>query len=72
MELNGNDARTGLDECASYRPSSRTDIENKVTGDDASVCDEAASPTTIELVPPPPWPADRGHGGPSPCSMSWV
>jgi hypothetical protein len=58
------------DERASYRPSSRTDVENKVTGNDASVCDDAARPTTIELTPPPPWPADRGHGGPSPCSKS--
>jgi hypothetical protein len=66
MQLNRNNARTGGDERASYRSSSRTDVENKVTRNDASVCDEATRPTTIELMPPPPWPADRGHGGPSP------
>jgi hypothetical protein len=65
MQLIRNNARTGRDERASYRSSSRTDVENKVTGNDASVCDDAARPTTIELMPPPPWPADRGHGGPS-------
>jgi len=66
MQLDCNNARTGGDERAGYRSCSRTDVENKVTGDYASVCDEAARPTTIELMPPPPWPADRGHGGPSP------
>jgi hypothetical protein len=66
MQLNRNNARTGRDERASYRSSSRTDVENKVTGNDASVCDDAARPTTIELMPPPSWPADRVHGGPSP------
>jgi hypothetical protein len=66
MQLNRNNARTGRDERASYRSGSRTDVENKVTGNDASVCDDAARPTTIELMPPRPWPADRGHGGPSP------
>ena len=66
MQLNRNNARTGRDERAGYRSSSRTDVENKVTGNDASVCDDAARPTTIELMPPPPWHADRGHGGPSP------
>ena len=62
MQLNRNNERAGRGE----RASSRTDVENKVTGNDASVCDDAARPTTIELMPPPPWPADRGHGGPSP------
>ena len=66
MQLDRNNARTGCDERASYRPCSRTDVEDKITGNDASVCDDAARPTTIELMPPPPWPADRGHGGPSP------
>lgn len=66
MQLNRNNSCTGRDESASYRSSSRADVENKVTGNDASVCDDAACPTTIELMPPPPWPADRGHGGPSP------
>jgi hypothetical protein len=66
MQLNRHNARTGRDEGASYRSGSRTDIENEVTGNHASVCDDAAGPTTIELMPPPPWPADRGHGGPSP------
>jgi hypothetical protein len=66
MQLNRNNARSGGDEGASYRSGSRTDIENKVTGNDASVCDDAARPSTIELMPPPPWPADRGHGAPSP------
>ena len=65
MALNRNNARTGRGESASYRSNSRTDVENKVTGNDAGVCDDAARPTTIELMPPPPWPADRGHGGPS-------
>jgi hypothetical protein len=66
MQLNRNNARTGRDERASDRSSPRTDVENKVTGNDASVCDDAARPTTIELMPPPPRPADRGHGEPSP------
>lgn len=66
MQLNRNNARTGRDERASYRSNPRTDVENKVTGNDVSVCDDAARPTTIELMPPPPWPADRGHDGPSP------
>jgi hypothetical protein len=66
MQLNRNNARTGRDERASYCSSSRTDVENKVTGNDAIVCDDAGRPTTIELMPPPPWPADRGHSGPSP------
>jgi hypothetical protein len=72
MQLNRNNGRTGGDERARYRSGSRTDIENKVTGYYASVCDDAARPTTIELMPPPPWPTDRGHGGPSPSSTSWV
>jgi hypothetical protein len=66
MQFNRNNVRAGRDECTGYRSSSRPDVENKVTGNDASVCDDAAGPTTIELMPPPPWPADRGHGGPSP------
>ena len=66
MQLNRNNPRSRSGECASYRSSSRTDVEDEVTGDDASVCDDAVRPTTIELMPPPPWPADRGHGGPSP------
>ena len=66
MQINRNNVRSSRGERASYRASSRTDVENKVTGNDASVCDDAARPTTIELMPPPPWPADRGHGGPSP------
>jgi hypothetical protein len=65
MQLDGHNARTGRNERASYRTSSCTDVENKVTGNDASVCHDAARPTTIELMPPPPWPADGGHG-PSP------
>ena len=72
VQLNRDNARTGRDERTSYRSSSRTDVENKVTGNDAGVCDDAARPTTIELMPPPRWPADRGHGGPSPRSKSWV
>jgi hypothetical protein len=72
MQLDRINARTGRDERASYRSSCRTDVENKVTGNDASVCDDAARPTTMALMPPPPWPADRRHGGPSPCSKSWV
>jgi hypothetical protein len=66
MQLNRHNARTRRHERASYRSSSRTDVENKVTGNDASVCNDAARPTTIELMPPPPWAADRGHGRPSP------
>lgn len=66
MQLNGNNAGTGGGEGASHRSSARTDVEHKVTGNDASICDDAARPTTIELMPPPPWPADRGHDGPSP------
>lgn len=66
MQLNRNNACTRRGEGASYRASSRTDVENEVTRNDASVCDDAARPTTIELMPPPPWPADRGHGRPSP------
>jgi hypothetical protein len=54
MQLNRNNARTGRGERASYRSSSRTDVENKVTGNDASVSDDAACPTTIELMPSPP------------------
>jgi hypothetical protein len=54
MQLNGDNVRAGRDEGASYRSSSRTDVEDKVTGHDASVCDNAARPTTIELMPPPP------------------
>lgn len=64
MQLNRNNVRTGCDQRASYRSSSRTDVEDKLTGNDTSVCDDAARPTTIELMPPPPWPAVRGHGGP--------
>lgn len=66
MQLDRDDARSDGGERAGYRSAPRTDVENKVTGNDASVCDDAAGPTTIELMPPPPWPADRGHGGPSP------
>jgi hypothetical protein len=65
MQFNGNNARTGGGEGASYRSSSCTDIEHKVTGNDASVCDDAARPSAIELMPPPPRPANGGHG-PSP------
>jgi hypothetical protein len=66
MQLDRNNARTGRDECASYRTRSRTDVEDEITGNDTSVCDDAARPTTIELMPPPPRSADRGHDGPSP------
>jgi hypothetical protein len=66
MQLNRHNARTGGDEGASYRSCSGTNVDNKVTGNDPSVCDDAARPLTIELMPPPPWPAYRGHGGPSP------
>jgi len=66
MQLNRNNTRTGRDKRAGYRSSSRSDVENKVIGNDASVFDDAAHPSTIELMPPPPWPADRGHGEPSP------
>jgi hypothetical protein len=72
MQPNRDHAHAGRDERARYRSSSGTDVENKVSGSDASVCDDAARPTAIELMPPPPWPADYGHGGPSPCSTSWV
>ena len=53
MRLNRNDPRAGRDERASYRSSSGTDVENKVSGSDASVCD-AARPAAIELMPAPP------------------
>lgn len=66
MQLNGHNPRVGRDERTSDRSSSGTDVENEVTGNDASVGNDAACPTTIELVPPPPWPADGGHGEPSP------
>jgi hypothetical protein len=72
MQLNRDDARPGRDERSSYRSSSGTDVENQVSRGDASVCDDAMRPTAIELMPPPSWPADGGHGGPSPCSTSWV
>jgi hypothetical protein len=72
MQLNRNDARAGRDERASYRSSSGTDIENEIPGSDAGVYDDAARPTAMKLMPPPPWPAGRGHGGPSPRSTSWV
>jgi hypothetical protein len=39
MQLNRNDACTCRDECSSYRSSSRTDIKDEVTWDNASVCD---------------------------------
>ena len=67
-QLNRNNECTGRGERASYRSSSCTDVENKVTGKVASVRDD----TTIESMPPPLWPADRGHGGPSPSRKSWV
>jgi hypothetical protein len=70
MQLDRDNARAGRDESASYRSSSRTDVENKVTGNHPSICDDAARRASIELMPPPPWPADRGHGGPSPCSKT--
>jgi hypothetical protein len=66
MQLNSNNARSGGGEGASYRPRSGTHVENKVTGNNAGVCDDAARPATIELMPPPPWPAVGGHRGPSP------
>jgi hypothetical protein len=72
MQLNRGNGRHGRGRRASYRSSSCTDIENKVTGNNASVCNDPARPTTIELMPPPPWPADRRHGGPSPSRKSWV
>ena len=59
MQLNRYNAGAGSDESASYRSGSRTDVDNKVTGNDASVCDDAERPTTIELMPPPPWPVHR-------------
>ena len=49
MQLNRNNARTGGDERTSYRSSSRTDVENKVTGNDASVCDEAGAPNDYRV-----------------------
>ena len=49
MQFNRNDARTGGDERASYRSSSRTDVENKVTGNDAGVCDEAGAPNDYRV-----------------------
>jgi hypothetical protein len=66
VQLDRDYARTSGGERASYRSSSRSDVKNQVTGNDAGVSDDAARPTTIELMPPPPWPADRGHGGSSP------
>jgi hypothetical protein len=72
MQLNRNDTPAGRDERASYRASSGTHVEDKVSGSAASVCDEAAGPTVIELMAAPPRPADGGHGGSSPCSTSWA
>lgn len=71
-QLNCNNAYTGRDERTTCRCSSRSDVETKATGNDASACN-AARKTTIELMPPPPppWPADRGHGAPSPSNNSW-
>lgn len=47
MQLDRNDSRTRCDERASYGSSSRPDVENKVTPNNASVRDDAARPTTI-------------------------
>jgi hypothetical protein len=47
MQLYRDNVGTGRDERSSNRSSSRTDVENKVTGNNASVCDDTARPTTI-------------------------
>jgi hypothetical protein len=70
MQLNGDDARAGRDERPGYGAGSGTNVENKVSRNDAGVRDDPARPTAIELMPPPPWPAGGGHDGPSPCSKS--
>jgi hypothetical protein len=71
VQLIRNNSRTSRDERASYLFRSGTDVDIRVTGNDASACD-AARPTTTELMPPPPWPADGWHGGPSQWSKSSV
>jgi hypothetical protein len=72
MQLNRDNVCVRRDERLGYWSSSRPDVENKITGKYASISNEAARPATIELMPPPPWPANRGHGGPSPCSKTCV
>jgi len=66
VQLERHNPRTGGHERAGDRSGSGTDVEDKVTWDDAGVGDESFRPATIELVPPPPRRAARGHGGPSP------
>jgi hypothetical protein len=64
VQLERDDACSRFHECGRQRASSSADVEYQVTRSDTSVCNDAAHFATIELMPPPPGSADRGHGGP--------
>lgn len=64
MQLDCYDLRAYRDERGRQSACPSTDIENQIASGDAGVLYDASGPATIELMPPPPGTAFRGHGGP--------
>jgi hypothetical protein len=65
VELEGDDARAGLQQVVGDRASARAEVEHEVAGFDAGTRHEPAGPVVSESMPPPSRPY-RGHDGPSP------
>lgn len=68
VELDGDDARAGLDEGPGQRPGADVDVD--VTAPDARLGDEPACVASVELVEPPAGLPSPGHGAPGPCTSS--
>jgi hypothetical protein len=54
VKLHGDDAGPRSHEWSSERADAGTDVENEVTGGEASIAHQARRPAIIELVVPPP------------------
>ena len=69
VELDGDDARAGIEERGGDDAVAGTEVEHELAGTDARSADEAGSVSGPEEVPAARW---RGHGG-APCrSRPWA
>ena len=64
VELDRDDMSATGDEGFGERASARPDVEHEIVRADPSIHDKYCSPSTTELMPPPPCPS-RGHDAPS-------
>ena len=64
VELDRDDMSATGDEEFGKRAGARPDVEHEIARADPSIRDKYCSPSTTELMPPPPCPS-RGHDAPS-------